>query len=60
MPKIIVELTRYAEAMWMELVKIAKTNILLKIPRVLTKNIISNFIQSVNRGIGLITRSSYT
>lgn len=55
MPKIIVELTRYAEAMWMELVKIAKTNILLKLPTVLLKNIISNFIQSVNRGVGLVT-----
>lgn len=54
LPKVVVELLRLVEAMWIELVKIVKTNILLKIPKVLFTNILSNFIQSVNMGLGIV------
>lgn len=50
MPKIIREALRVVETMWVELVKIAKTNILLKIPTVFLSNLFSNIAYVVNTG----------
>lgn len=40
------------EAYWMDLVKIAKGNILLKMPMVLVGNVVSNILYMVNTGMG--------
>lgn len=47
-PKIVREAMKVVESMWVELVKIAKTNILLKIPMVFISNMISNIAYLVN------------
>jgi hypothetical protein len=49
-PKVIVRFIQFAEMMWMEMIKIVKGNILLKIPAVLTSNIFSNLIYSAMNG----------
>lgn len=43
------------EAMWIEIVKIAKTNILLKVPNVAISNMISNIMRGINIGIDPVT-----
>lgn len=50
LPKVIREALRIVETMWVELVKIAKTNILLKIPSVFLSNLFSNIAYAVNTG----------
>lgn len=55
LPKIGIEALRFVEGFWMEAIKIAKANILLKIPSVLYDNIISNIIQGIAGGIDPIT-----
>ena len=49
-PKLAIEILRFVEAMWVELIKIAKTNILIKTPIVLWRNIWSNMMQAINTG----------
>ena len=56
--KMLPESTRYglrmAEYVWKEVVKIAKVNIVLKIPAVLVSNVISNFMYSMGNGMNPI------
>lgn len=53
--KLLPETSRYglrmAEYIWKEVVKIAKVNIVLKIPAVLVSNVISNFMYSIGNGM---------
>ena len=58
-PKLVVEAIGFIEAFWQELAKIATTNILLKIPRVLFSNIRSNLAQAINEGTDPITLVKY-
>lgn len=50
LPRIAREALKIAETMWVELAKIAKTNILLKMPSVLYDNIRSNIMQEIVDG----------
>ena len=49
-PKVIVSLLRIVEAVWMEVVQIAKTNILMKMPTVTISNFMSNSIYLFMKG----------
>ncbi len=49
-PKVLAKIIRFAETMWMELVQIAKTNILMKMPTVTLSNFLSNVIYLTMRG----------
>lgn len=49
-PKVVIKFIRIAETVWIDIVKIVKTNILIKMPTVLVGNIFSNMIHSVLRG----------
>ena len=46
-PAILEKLIRMAEDMWVEMIKVVKTNILIKTPTVLVNNILSNFLYGV-------------
>jgi hypothetical protein len=50
LPGVIKSAVDMAEGMWMELIKLSKGAILLKMPMVLTSNIVSNIIQQVTQG----------
>lgn len=54
LPKWMRNILNTFEAFWIDLVKIAKTNILLKMPQILIGNIISNALLMINTGIGPI------
>ncbi len=54
-PKVIVNLIKFVEELWVDLIKIVKTNILLKTPAVPIGNMISNFFLEVFRGSNPIT-----
>jgi hypothetical protein len=49
-PKILIKVLKVAEMLWMEAVKIIKTNILIKMPAILLSNIFSNFLYAIMRG----------
>jgi hypothetical protein len=50
-PTMLKTLIRYAEAIWTEVIKIAKSNILLKMPIVLIRNLLSNVSYALWTGI---------
>lgn len=54
-PQVLMKVIKFAEMMWMELVKIVKTNILMKMPTVLLSNIFANFMYGVMRGYDPLT-----
>ncbi len=54
-PQFLIKVLKFAEMMWMEMIKIVKGNILLKTPTVLISNIFSNIIYGVMRGYDPIT-----
>lgn len=54
-PQILIKVLNFAEMLWMEVVKIAKSNILLKMPTILLSNIFSNVLYAVMRGYDPIT-----
>ena len=54
-PKVIMKFIRIAEMVWIDIIKIVKTNILIKMPTVLTGNIFSNMIHAVLRGYNPFT-----
>jgi hypothetical protein len=54
-PAVIIKFLKFAEMMWMEMIKIVKGNILLKTPTVLISNIFSNMVYGVMRGYDPIT-----
>ena len=54
-PQIIIKALKIAETVWMELVQIAKTNILMKIPTVTLSNFFSNVIFLTMKGYDPIT-----
>lgn len=54
-PKLLERVIRLAETMWIDIVKIVKTNILLKMPTVLLSNIVSNLLYGVMRGYDPVT-----
>lgn len=49
-PTVVTTAIKIAEAIWFELVKIAKGNIMIKMPMVLISNIKSNIVYLLNRG----------
>ena len=49
-PKVMLRFLKIAEKMWIEMIKVVKTNILVKMPTVLIGNIVSNMLQSFVRG----------
>jgi hypothetical protein len=49
-PKILISAIRIAETIWMELVQVAKTNILMKMPTVTISNFLSNVIFLAMKG----------
>jgi hypothetical protein len=49
-PKLLLKVINFAEMMWMEMIKIVKTNILMKMPTVLVSNVFSNFVYAAMRG----------
>lgn len=49
-PKWVRKILRIAEVIWMELVQIAKTNILMKMPTVTVSNFISNTVYLLSKG----------
>lgn len=49
-PAIVMKVIKFAEMLWMESIKIVKTQILLKVPAVLVGNLLSNLVYSVMRG----------
>lgn len=55
LPKVMLQIIKMMEAMWIEIVKIAKTNILLKVPNVAISNMISNIMRGINIGIDPVT-----
>ena len=54
-PKVVQQVIKFAESLWLDIIKIVKTNILLKIPTVMISNIISNMIYSAMRGYNPLT-----
>lgn len=54
-PPVLIKIIRFAETMWMEMIKIVKTNILMKMPTILLSNIFSNVMYAVMRGYDPIT-----
>lgn len=54
-PKIVMKFIKIAEMLWIETVKIVKTNILIKMPTVLVGNIFSNMVHAVLRGYNPLT-----
>jgi len=50
LPKVLTQLVNMVEGFWIELVKIAKGNILLKMPAILVSNIVSNFLYLLTTG----------
>lgn len=54
-PRIMQKLLKIAEHMWMELIKISKVDILIKMPIVMIGNFISNFMYAVMTGTDPIT-----
>lgn len=54
-PPVLIKLIKFAEMMWMEMIKIVKTNILMKMPTILISNIFSNMLYAVMRGYDPIT-----
>lgn len=54
-PQILIKLIKFIESMWVEMIKVVKTNILLKIPTILLSNAVSNFLYGVMRGYDPIT-----
>lgn len=49
-PKVLLKLIKFAEMMWMEMVKVVKANILIKTPVVLFSNILSNMLYATLKG----------
>lgn len=49
-PKVLITALKFAESMYMELVQIAKTNILMKMPTVTISNFLSNFLYLAMKG----------
>lgn len=49
-PKEIKRIVDMIEGVWMEFVKISKTSILLKMPKVIVSNLISNILYAINTG----------
>jgi hypothetical protein len=54
-PPVLMKVIKFAEMMWMEMIKIVKTNILMKMPTILLSNIFSNFVYGVMRGYDPLT-----
>ena len=54
-PKVVMKFIKIAEMLWVEMVKIVKTNILIKMPTVLLGNIFSNMLYSTLRGYNPFT-----
>lgn len=54
MPKMLKNAIQIAESIWMELIKITKVDILVKMPFVLVGNIISNIVYALNTGMNPI------
>lgn len=54
-PQVLIKAIKFFEMMWIEMIKVVKTNILLKIPTILLSNSISNFLYGVMRGYDPIT-----
>ena len=54
-PPVLLKVINFAETMWMEVIKIVKTNILMKMPTILLSNIFSNLVYGVMRGYDPIT-----
>ena len=54
-PQVLIKVINFAEMMWMEMIKVVKSNILLKMPTILLSNIFSNFLYAVMRGYDPIT-----
>ena len=54
-PPVLLKVIKFAEMMWMEMIKVVKTNILMKMPTILLSNIFSNFVYGVMRGYDPIT-----
>ena len=49
-PKVLISAIKIAESIWMELVQVAKTNILMKMPTVTISNFLSNVVFLVMKG----------
>lgn len=54
-PQLLIRLIKIAENLWVDVVKVIKTNILMKMPTVLLSNLISNFLYGVMRGYDPVT-----
>lgn len=54
-PPVLMKVIKFAEMMWIEIIKVVKTNILMKMPTILLSNIFSNFVYGVMRGYDPLT-----
>jgi hypothetical protein len=54
-PPVLMKVIKFAEMMWVEMIKIVKTNILLKMPTILLSNIFANLVYAAMRGYDPIT-----
>lgn len=49
-PQVLQRFIRFAESVWFDVIKIAKANILIKMPTILLSNLLSNFLYAALRG----------
>lgn len=54
-PRVLLNVIRFAENMWIDMIKIVKSQILIKMPTILLSNLFSNIIQATMRGYNPLT-----